>query len=388
MRWMIIAGAAAGYIGALGAGCHLAAGLDGVEFDGGGAPGNGGAGGAEGGNGPGGNEGGQGAVGGMTSAGGGGADGGGGAMPGDEDCTNGIDDDDDDLVDCEDDDCTPAFLCVPNAPTDWEGPVASFTGPTTPPDCPGDYDSVAYDGVSDLSFDPVTCNACSCTAPNTVCNASTLIGYEQSDCSDMLPIAYGQSCDNANSGNFDYVQAAPPTAAPGTGGCVESGGGVDQSPTPTFDVQARLCDVTAATGGGCLSDQTCMPAVGSSTYEEEHCIHRAGDHACPPPFNDKRLLFDGTPTLNDARDCTACSCPFTGGCTGATGFHSTNMCIDFMPPTLPNDGATCVLRPGGNFAQFIASNITGSCPPSGGNPTGAVSVDGGAAVTTICCLEP
>ena len=305
-----------------------------------------------------------------------------------EDCTNGIDDDGDNAIDCEDDACTPAFRCVPNAPMDWLGPVVSFQGATPPTPCPTDYDSIAYEGVSDLQFDPVTCNACGCTPPNTECTPAALAQYSLSSCSD-LPIAIDQStCHDFGSPHpVMYLRASPPTAQAAAGGCMPSGGGVDMTPPPTFDNMGRLCDVTSMTGAGCLADQTCMPAVGSSSYEETHCIYRAGDHACPPPFNDRRQLFDDTPALVDTRSCTGCSCPFTGSCSGVTGFHSSNTCNDLMPTLLPNDGTTCMSLPGGDRGvRFGGSNITGACPVTGGAASGDVTVAATASMTTVCCL--
>lgn len=381
MRWWIVTGTAAGYVFALTAGCHLAAGLDGVEFtESGGAPGTGaaGPGGTGGSSGPGGNEGG--------AAGGGATGGAGGSIP-TEDCTNGIDDDGDDLIDCEDDACTPAYLCVPNAPTDWLGPVVSFSGATAPTACPTDYDSIVYEGVSGLDFDPVTCTACACTAPNTACNPAALERHSVSNCSDLATAIDQSTCHDFGSPHpVMYLSAGPPTAAPGSGGCAQSGGAIDVSPTPGFDNQARLCEVTSATGAGCLSDQACMPAVGSSSFEQTHCIYRAGDHACPPPYNDQRQIFDGTPSLVDTRDCGACSCPFTGSCTGSTALHSSSTCTSVLPTTIPNNGSTCTSLGSDRAVRFVGSNITGSCPATGGGATGDVTVDVTAPITTVCCL--
>src|SRR5262245_29671494 len=73
-----------------------------------------------------------------------------------EDCTNGVDDDGDGAVDCEDPDCAgAAFTCVAPAPADWNGPA--IFGQTV-----GDH-ALACATPWTKKVDAPTCTACSCS---------------------------------------------------------------------------------------------------------------------------------------------------------------------------------------------------------------------------------
>jgi len=53
-----------------------------------------------------------------------------------ENCTNGVDDDGDDYVDCDDQDCWEQPACDPDASTDSDDPEEDTGGPEIPPDAP------------------------------------------------------------------------------------------------------------------------------------------------------------------------------------------------------------------------------------------------------------
>src|SRR5262245_6655050 len=62
------------------------------------------------------------------------------AATGDEDCTNGVDDNGDGLIDCADPRCSPGFACVSIIPTGWQGYVALYHGPSKDdPRCEGQF---------------------------------------------------------------------------------------------------------------------------------------------------------------------------------------------------------------------------------------------------------
>jgi hypothetical protein len=86
----------------------------------------------------------------------------GGGSTGPEDCLDGVDDDGDSQVDCEDSDCA-AFECVPELPPGWEGYFrvhdAAYPNPA-PSACPDASAPTSY--VSG----PATaqCDTCACGA--------------------------------------------------------------------------------------------------------------------------------------------------------------------------------------------------------------------------------
>jgi hypothetical protein len=88
----------------------------------------------------------------------------GSCVPRDEDCTNGVDDNDDSLSDCEDPGCLEAVRCVPRSPAGWSEPFVLFTNEASSEvACEGPFDRVVISGLhQDLLSEPAQCS-CECT---------------------------------------------------------------------------------------------------------------------------------------------------------------------------------------------------------------------------------
>ena len=106
---------------------------------------------------------------------GGGASGGGGAggAPAGEQCLNGLDDDDDGFIDCEDPECE-SVTCV-EIPPGWLGPI--MLSPT----CGGDFSDPISELVTAVSAPPAACT-CSCGAPVNACEEFALRTYGGGNC--------------------------------------------------------------------------------------------------------------------------------------------------------------------------------------------------------------
>ena len=103
-------------------------------------------------------------------------------MTGSEDCFNQIDDDDDGLVDCEDDDCLNG-TCVPVAPEGWDhAGLLLAENVESLGDCLSPW-MTTRDASRDLAAPEASCADCSCGAPNYACSTPTLTSYTNPNCS-------------------------------------------------------------------------------------------------------------------------------------------------------------------------------------------------------------
>src|SRR5207247_1349188 len=93
-----------------------------------------------------------------------------------EDCTNGVDDNCDQLSDCADPQCTTGYTCTEAAPAGWSAPVVRFEGPGAPPACTGQWPNGAYDGNATLAAGNAGCGGGTC------CRARPPAGFESKAC--------------------------------------------------------------------------------------------------------------------------------------------------------------------------------------------------------------
>jgi hypothetical protein len=109
-----------------------------------------------------------------------------------------------------------------------------------------------------------------------------------------------------------------------------------------------------------------------------------GDVPCPDAFySNKHVFYDD---FTDTRDCSACSCGgATSTCGGKVSFqHSNNgPCAQ---SNVFSDGSNNAGTCGGYVSGFDSGTYnpspSGTCPPSGGDLTGAVTTSG---ASTVCC---
>ncbi len=338
------------------------------------------------------NVGGSGAGGMATSVGGNGA-GGGGPL---ENCTNGLDDDMDGDIDCEDQDCDAGFSCADPAPPGWTGPVALWegNGNLPPPPCvlSGGFDSIAASGSDGLSAAPASCPSCSCGAPQGVaCQIGTAGFYSNSTCAGgggQLSIPEGV-CQAFVTSTIDPAGVTWNAAPPGGGACLPNTMGTISVPSVQWAERARSCGGLAEIGGGC-GGGLCVPRP-QSPFAEPVCIYRAGDQSCPFAYPDKALYFQ---SVDDTRSCTSCGCATPAGtsCGGTLQLYTDNNCsIDEV--TLSAVGQCAALPPDPTpppppYLSLRSMKYTGgsknggSCASQASTPTGTVNE---IFPVTFCC---
>ncbi len=329
--------------------------------------------------------------GGAGGFGGGGASGGGGVggttsgtggQGGGEQCGNGTDDDGDQLIDCEDPDCSD-FACVDPPPDGWTlGALAVVSAGDLIPDCGAGWPS-SSEANAGLSAPPAQCD-CSCSSPTVTCTLATTAYYDAFACHwaqlDLLTPTANGACDSlANVSGADATDGLDGHPVAVAIASCDPAEGTHTLPAVSWSDQGRLCQ-GAGLGGGCDDSQVCVP---SSTPPFDLCISREGDHDCPAPYTEKTLRYG---QVVDSRSCD-CSCgqPGNASCTASTEvWPSSSSCQGSPSTTVPNDGS-CVSFEGppmnGSF-RYTATGTGEPCTPSG-QPTGEATA---ADLATLCCL--
>lgn len=293
-----------------------------------------------------------------------------------ENCADGSDDDGDGAVDCADSECG-AYSCVAT-PAGWEGPGILYDGPPDAlPDCPEDFQVEAYNGVREAMPGNAACSACACDAPTVTCTAANLVGYGTNNCGNFQGSlnqnqAVGQ-CVQTQNNNVDSVRANVPTLD--ASACAPTGGELQAEP-PQVATVGRVC--TATPGGGC-TDGVCAPAQIDAPFLGQVCVWQSGEQACPDPYTVQYVYGS---ELQDNRSCEACSCGDADAtCTITTILYTDGNCQNQLV-MVPNNN-TCTQATGAG-SVMVTKDMTGSCPPSGGNLTGEIEL--GPERTTVCCL--
>jgi hypothetical protein len=254
-----------------------------------------------------------------TGGGGAGAIGGGGTggAPGETDCMDGVDDDDNGLTDCEDPhcgafECVPAYVAPAQAPFDYSFPVGA-NDPYPAPSVPASRDACQSLG-------------CGCQSQPGTCDPWADV-YDGDACG-VYVSTKGPGCYNPNFPYPDrsFIGGAQPN---GSGSCL---GGLPQfSPTPW-----RACNV--AQPGYCPGAEVCVPRNAAATAQ---CILQQGQVTCADPYSSSTTLYD--PALS------ACSC------------YCSVTSEDCSPPTMTvyHDQAGCA---GGSTTALV---LDGNCQAGG-----------------------
>jgi hypothetical protein len=250
-----------------------------------------------------------------------------------EDCTNGIDDNCDGKIDCEDPLCQPAFTCTPTVPAGWLGPVEFWqaASPATAPACDTGYSTPVDLRVGALTADPATCS-CTCGATGQACSLPG--GFFQQtncggSCAPVTPDPNGgctpvpaNSC--GSEGSFLISGAATPT-----GGTCAPSPIVTHVPPATWPTDARVCSYAGAADapGGCATGSCVRAPTGAAgTFGAESCVYSNATPApttCPTGYPTGPTL--GYSDLDDTRKCdSTCACggaPSAGACTGTVSLY-------------------------------------------------------------------
>ncbi len=329
---------------------------------------------------------------GASSGGAAGVAGGSGGSAGGENCTDSVDNDNDNLVDCSDPDCQAAgYKCIPELPSGWSTLSVYATG-SKPAPCGGDYSSTQFDGGQSVSAAPASCSSCSCApAKGQVCNKSNIqIKYYSSATSCSTATSwFFQVSPGCNELTLPHSGGAKPRSARLTflsaasgGGCAPQGG-TPTRPAVTWSGAERVCQAPKL-GAGCGTGTVCAPPPPSS-FQAKYCTAKLGSHACPSSYSNKHTLYT---SVNDTRGCTTCSCgsPSPGTCTGVFEDHLGSGCggkaTKFTTTCTPVPESSAS---GSEVRSVSVSGIVGgggTCPPSSTSPSGSVTKSG---LATVCC---
>jgi hypothetical protein len=292
-----------------------------------------------------------------------------------ERCGNGIDDDDDGRIDCDDSDCT-SMRCSPSAPRDWQGPVVLADVAS----CRDSFDQEAFHGGSEPSAAPASCSACSCGGASCA-EFLDFVTSSGAQCGgDACTTSFNQSCGEiAPACLKDLTTAYLKTQVPGTSGCQPS----EQKPTlepAHWKKPVRACRPAAVYTGGCPTDMVCMPGT-SDASAAPFCIWREGEHDCPAGKYSQRQVLQRE--IKDTRSCSACSCKAPGCDYRFRVFDAQDASCATPLLELKSEGQCVQVNPStGKLRVGAAISGGGACEASGGQSSGDVSGDSAA---TVCC---
>ena len=342
--------------------------------------------------------------------------GGSGGSLGPEDCLNDVDDDGDGLIDCADPQCVPGYTCAPNPPATWTGYYMLYDGPIGGAmGCTNSYpDASPFEGFKNLVAPPATCSACGCSAPqgqtcpqwpatvdvlDATCAGSPFCGGGWTPTPGSPPwntacvnataadthtcgVNGGPMCDSGSANCNVSVIVGPLSPVGGT--CTASGGTPTIQPA-TWSNFGRACSNAGVTGLGCGVGQVCVPKT-TAPFESGVCIKKAGVNSCSGQFQEQHVLYDG---FTDTRACSGCSCGGVANatCGGTLEVYSGSNCLGTKLATVPMpSGCSDLSAPGSNIASMKSLPTGpngGSCPASGGQPSGAATPQ---TPTTFCCI--
>ncbi len=308
------------------------------------------------------------------------------AGDGPEDCLNGVDDNGNGLVDCQDVGCQVDYQCVPSPPPGWDG-IGWLTSQSVE-SCPDEMPmgQVLYD-PAELNAPPATCS-CSCGSPSGVQCQSTLSCYNDPQCSQTLVLQAQVTTSCQQMPPFPPPAGCTASALSATGGSCPPGPVSETVPTLTWPSDTSACLRESA--GVCDGGEACIPRLPSGAVGP--CILREGDHACPGGYSDKTSHVDGS--YNDTRGCGPCQCsPPSGvscGCSSSScgvSLHSQGNCVGGLLSLVPVGGScvasTLVVPSVGARLIQVQQLGAGSCSGQA-SPAGSAVPQGGP--ITVCCV--
>lgn len=296
-------------------------------------------------------------------------------VPGDEDCTDGVDNDHDGQTDCADTSaCGSLAACIPAMPDGWLGPFAAYetAGEVA---CPGvwpDRVAVLHRDADESAFD---CGTCTCASNCTV----TVTTYTDETCADLagsFEVSQDQ-CVAAFDFDIDSAQVQPSGFD-----CVPAVEGRVVTPA-SWTTTVTLCG-GASFGAGCAGQCASRPPpLGDAVHV---CVAKEAGGPCPAGFGVSRPAFAGAVPL-DERACDPCTCADPqGGCMGAIAAFTDDDCTECSgaPGPCRELGLGCIdlsSAPNQVHARYEPAK---QCTPSGGAESGSVS---GSEPWAVCCID-
>jgi hypothetical protein len=323
-----------------------------------------------------------------------------------EDCTNGIDDNDDGLIDCQDPGCS-GVSCVAAIPMGWQGYVALYDGPPAKdPGCGGDFPRSVFTGHGSLQDVPAKCSTCTCGAPQSqtcaipdiVVSDATCTGAPS--CTPSLPVppgwdgtcndvtslpggvtTCGTSCTTGSSACHVSVRAATPVV---TGGSCTPSTQKAVIPATAWGAAGEACAANPNQAAGCAPGQACLPKP-SGLFEKGLCIYQTGDSMCPGQFTQKHVFYQDA---TDTRACTDCACDAPAGsiCVMNIKVYAGATCTGGLLQSFTAGGCASLLNNpavGAHQATVAQPPTGGMCAATGGQ---AMGTQAPTSPTTFCCI--
>ncbi len=298
-----------------------------------------------------------------------------------ENCSNGIDDNCNGLIDCADPVCQNAgYFCAAPPPSGWTGLAALATAAGgTIPSCGGLYAAVSSSGHAGLTASPANCT-CACNNPpsNVQCNSVGINYYTDACVTGAGGASLPPNFCVSNGGSSVTHASAPVTPTSYNGDCTSNPS--KSVPALAWADSYAACGYTAPQDtGGCTSSELC---VGAPPFASKPCVWQTGDVACPgAPYTVKTTLYTSD---SDTRDCSTCTCTASAGtCSATVTAYSAGSCTGTLLATMSTNGA-CVSCSA--CLSATAGNITanpGTCGNGGtGGAIGSASETG---PVTVCC---
>jgi hypothetical protein len=315
-----------------------------------------------------------------------GADAGACVPRGAEDCTNGLDDDCDGLVDCADSACGSGYVCVPEVPSGWS--VAALAVGSRP-GCPAGY-ATPRDVVMDPTGGPAVCG-CSCSSSGSAsCTTGSATFYGPGlfgDCSSLgtfpTDVSGGACRNQLPFGLFGLgIGANANLRVTKVALTANSCSGSLQKAVPSSSTTEgkRCLAQSAAVGGGCGQGSVCARKV-SAQYQA--CIAKTGVNVCPGSYPAKHDTGTG---VTDSRNCSACTCGSTATCGDASvTFFASQDCLGTSVTAAADDTCRAMSTPGQGASswRYTAPVLNEGCAKTADSaPTGGITMNAG---ETVCC---
>ncbi|HZU83090.1 MAG TPA: hypothetical protein VE987_09250 [Polyangiaceae bacterium] len=321
-----------------------------------------------------------------------------------ENCTNGIDDNCDGLIDCADPECQAGYTCAAPVPTGWSGPVeitqAASQGPALTA-CQTDAGYANPLALNQTLNQPpqAICGTCTCSASGQTCSESVNVDFDTNcnqSCSTVQTTSGACATLPSCTGLGTSFSVKLPAPAVSAGSCAPN----VSPPTPvlpavSWTTKAQVCSYVGPSDspGGCsVVGSQCVHAP-SGSYGTKVCVYSTAatpPTSCPAGYNAAApsTFYEGTA---DTRGCTGCTCsgPTGGSCSGSLSFFSTSVGgCNGTPAAMYTMNSLC----SGNLSTapapgFVQANYTltpGTCSvQSQPQPTGTAVP---ATPITVCCM--
>lgn len=297
-----------------------------------------------------------------------------------EQCTNDLDDNANDLIDCADPLCAKTHQCVADEALDpkWSKPFYAVvdTFGADEPACPTNSQPVVY-GIGPT---PNTCTECACAITGANCTGTTVECNDGNSCQLGMnaPQTFSMkgchglattsiSCEVTKLATYNVTNAI----------CNVTTQAKLENPLP-FTQQLLRCDVPTNAGGGCDAGTHC--AMNSNVAYPLSCIAITEKIDCPVGWNDAYQAYDST--WQDTRGCAPCTCAKDKAiCSpdNVATFHTTPDC---MAPGKTLSVGTCTNKGNGVAVEIKPYDPIFMTEGCGTSPQGKLDLPN---PTTICC---